>query len=141
MSNTQAPYTGQCLCGQVKISTQTLDHHVGACHCSTCRKWTGGIILSVNCGSEVQFEGEANIQCFDSSPWAERGFCKQCGTHLFYRLKANQQHIVSVALFDQLDTEALVLDHEIFVDQKPAYYAFANATDKKTGAEVFAAFS
>lgn len=138
MSNAHTPYTGQCLCGQVKVSAQHLDHHVGACHCSTCRKWTGGIILSVDCGSDVHFEGQEHIQCFDSSAWAERGFCKHCGTHLFYRLKANQRHIMSVELFDQLDPNILVLDHEIFVEQKPAYYDFANPTHKKTGAEVFA---
>ena len=136
MSNTQAPYTGQCLCGQVKISTQTLDHHVGACHCSTCRKWTGGIILSVNCGSEVQFEGEANIQCFDSSPWAERGFCKQCGTHLFYRLLDQPFYAIPVGLFD--DQQDWQLTREVFIDQRPEFYCFAQRTEQLTGDELFA---
>ena len=28
--------------------------------------------------------------CQQSSAWAERGFCKNCGSHLFYRLKENK---------------------------------------------------
>jgi hypothetical protein len=34
-----------------------------------------------------------------------------------------------------------VLDHQIFIEQKPGWYCFANTTKELTGAEVFALFA
>ena len=95
--------------------------------------------MDIDCGPEVSFEGEENISVFDSSPWAERGFCSRCGTHLFYRLKENNQYLMPVGLFD--DQEGLVFDHQVFIDEKPEYYSFANKTSDMTGAEVFEKYS
>jgi len=83
--------------------------------------------------------GEDKVSRYDSSEWAERAFCSACGTHLFYRLKQTDQHMLSAGLFD-LDGE-LEFDHQIFIDEKPSYYCFADKTKNMTGAEVFAAFS
>lgn len=130
---------GTCLCQAVGIHAQGMSNELGACHCSMCRKWAGGPFMGVDCGTQVTFQGEDKIAVFDSSGWAERGFCKQCGTHLFYRLKANGQYIVPAGLFDQ--GAAFVFDHQVFIDEKPAYYSFANETKNMTGAEVFAMYA
>lgn len=130
---------GSCLCGAVSVSAASLNNSVGACHCGMCRKWTGGPFLAVDCGTEVQFDGEENIQVYNSSDWAERGFCKKCGSHLFYRLKQNQQHIVSAGLFE--DNSQFVLDHQVFIDRKPHFYHFGNNTKDMTEAEVFAMYA
>ena len=130
---------GSCLCGAVRVTAKNVSKNVGACHCSTCRKWTSGPLLAVDCGIDVSFEGEENISVFDSSKWAERGFCNKCGSHLFYRLKESQQHIMSVGLFE--DHGMFVLDHQVFIDEKPAFYQFANKTKDMTGAEVFAKYA
>ena len=95
--------------------------------------------MTVDCGTDVLFEGEENISVFDSSEWAERGFCKKCGSHLFYRLKQSKQHIIPVGLFDE--QERFVFDHQVFIDKKPSFYAFANETSEMTGAEVFALYA
>ncbi len=129
---------GSCICGAVHISPQHIDHKLGACHCNTCRKWGGGPYLSVDCGTDVSFEGEENISVFRSSKWAERGFCKQCGSHLFYRLKGSGQYFIPGALFgDELPLE---FDHQVFIDEKPSYYTFANKTKDMTGAELLAKY-
>ena len=130
---------GSCLCGAVHLYAKTMSKDVGACHCSMCRKWTGGPLLAVDCGKDVVFEGGENISTFDSSAWAERGFCNKCGSHLFYRLKEQNQYIVPVGLFDNF-TE-VVFDHQIFIEEKPSFYSFANETKNMTGAEVFAQFA
>ena len=130
---------GSCLCGAVRISAKAVSNNVGACHCSMCRKWSSGPFMAVDCGTEITFEGEDNIGVYDSSDWAQRGFCKQCGGALFYRLKQTQQYIMPVDLFDMQDR--LVFDHQIFIDEKPDYYDFANKTKNMTGAEVFALFA
>ncbi|MEM8779439.1 MAG: GFA family protein [Cyanobacteria bacterium P01_G01_bin.49] len=138
MSNTNV-VKGSCLCGAVNLSTISMSHHVGACHCSMCRKWSGGSLLVVECESDVSFSGEENIGIYESSEWAERGFCQKCGSHLFYKLKQNNQYYIPVGIFD--NSKDLVFDHQIFIDEKPEYYAFANETKNMTGEEVFAQFS
>ncbi len=132
---------GSCLCGAVKITAKTVNKKLGACHCQMCRKWAGGPFLALDCGSEVSFQGEENIKVFDSSQWAERGFCKECGTHLFYRVRENKQHFVPVGLFDEIEDKDIIFDHQIFIDKKPAYYCFADRTEMLTEAEVFAQFA
>lgn len=130
---------GSCLCGAVKVYAEAMNHELGACHCSMCRKWTGGPLLSVFCGSSVRFEGEESaIGVYESSEWAERGFCKQCGSGLFYRIKANQKCMVPVGLFDAQDD--ITFTRQVFFDEKPAYYAFANKTEDLTAADIFAMY-
>ncbi len=130
---------GACLCKAVTVTARTMSSQVGACHCSMCRTWTGGPLLAVDCGTDVSFAGTEHISVYESSEWAERGFCNVCGSHLFYRLKDSRQYIMPVGLF--ADGTGLVFDHQIFIDEKPGYYDFANETKKMTGAEVFAAFA
>ncbi len=132
---------GRCLCGAIELHATEVNPHIGACHCSTCRGWGGGALLAVDCGSAVTIKGTNpdRLQVYKSSEWAERGFCGDCGTHLFYRIKKTQQHIVNVGLFDEL--KEFELDHQIFVDEKPDYYEFKNKTKMMTGAEVFAMYA
>jgi hypothetical protein len=104
-----------------------------------CRKWGGGALLVIECGSDVSFDGSENIGVYQSSEWAERGFCQKCGSHLFYRLKHNHQHFIPAGLFD--DDENFTFDHQVFIDEKPEYYSFSNETKNMTGAELFAQFT
>ena len=94
--------------------------------------------MELDCGPDVQIDGAENVSVFDSSKWAERGFCRDCGTHLFYRIKETGQHMMPVGIFD--DDATLVFDRQVFVDEKPAFYRFANETQDMTGAEVFAKY-
>ncbi len=130
---------GKCLCGAVEIRALEAEDAVGACHCTMCRRWGGGPYMEVECGTEVEFSGEEHIALFDSSAWAERGFCKHCGSHLFYRFKKTGRHGVPVGLFD--DDAGLTFQHQVFIDEKPGFYEFANATKNMTGPEIIAKYS
>ena len=129
---------GQCLCGAVRITARNAGKSVGACHCKMCRRWGGGPFMEIDCGSAVSFDDDRHVSVFDSSSWAERGFCRQCGTHLFYRIKETGQHMVPVGVFD--DEEGLVFKTQVFIDEKPSFYHFGNETNEMTGAELFARF-
>ena len=131
--------TARCLCGAVQFTVAVVGDKVGACHCDMCRRWTGGPLLAVDCGTEVRFKGEENITAYSSSQWAERGFCNKCGSHLFYRIKANRQYVMPAGLF--ADDTTFKFDHQIFIDEKPAYYDFANETENMTGPEFFAKYA
>ncbi len=128
--------TAKCLCGAVTVHAIP-NPSLGACHCATCRTWGGGPFMTTE-ASEVSFEGESKIGVFVSSDWAERGFCQGCGTHLFYRLREHPVYHLPAGLF--ADT-GYRFDHEVFIDQRPDYYAFANQTKQMTGEEMFAAFA
>ena len=130
--------SGSCLCGAVSITKNNPNTKVGACHCGMCRKWGGGPYMEVNCGTDILFEGEDSISVYNSSEWAERGFCKNCGSHLFYRLKASQEHMVAAGLFD--DQEHFVFESQVFIDKKPSFYSFTNKTKDMTEAEIFEMF-
>lgn len=131
--------TGTCLCGGVRLTVRPRSHNVGACHCSMCRSWGGGPLLAVECDADIDVTGRDNVAVFASSDWAERGFCSRCGTHLYYRLKLDGHFAVPVGLLD--DQSGWTLDEQIFIDEKPAYYSFADDTKNLTGAEVFAQFA
>lgn len=139
MSDIKQAAHGKCLCGSVGVTAASLSPHAGACHCGMCRKWGGGPLIAVDAGADVDFSGAENIKAFESSDWAERGFCRVCGTHLYYRLKQSGQYILPVGLLD--DAEGLVFDHQVFIDAKPALYDFANTTENLTGAELFAKYA
>ena len=131
--------TGSCLCGAVSFKAKKMPSKVTACHCNSCRKWGGSALMEVDCGPEVEFEGAENLTVFASSEWAERGFCSKCGSHMFYRLKDTQDHMMLVGLFD--DDSDLVFQRQVFIDAKPHYYQFSNKTEDLTGEELFAQFA
>jgi hypothetical protein len=130
---------GSCLCGSVRVEVARDVHKVDACHCGMCRKWGGGPLMAVGCEGGVEFTGEDHISAYGSSDWAERGFCRNCGTHLFYRLKGADHYAIPAGLFD--DHADFSFEEQIFIDKKPPYYEFANATHDMTEAEVFEKFA
>ena len=125
---------GACLCGDTRFIAKSAEKSIGACHCDMCRKWGGGPLIGVHCGSDVSFSGEENISIYSSSGWAERGFCKSCGSHLFYRLKESMHHFIPAGLFE--DENQFVLERQSYIDEKPPYYSFSNKTHDMTGVEM-----
>jgi hypothetical protein len=132
---------GICLCKAVSIEVTQAKTDVDACHCASCRKWGGGPMLAIDCGTQVTLSPKDSVTVYDSSQWAQRGFCRHCGSHLFYRLKESQQYIMPVGLFDIPETVDVGFHTQIFTDEKPDYYDFSNQTTMMTGEEVFAAFA
>jgi hypothetical protein len=126
---------GRCLCSAVTFIAEDVGAEVHICHCSMCRRWTGGPNFSTGVG-KVTFHGEENIGRHDSSAWAERGFCKRCGSSLFYRVKETNHYILSMGAFD--DQRPFKIASEIYVDGKPASYDFAGVHPRLTGEEFLA---
>ncbi|WP_086349371.1 GFA family protein [Candidatus Enterococcus clewellii] len=131
---------GSCLCGSVSFTIKHADPDVSACHCGMCRKWTAGPLLSIDAGhsENVLFEGIEHIGRYRSSEWAERGFCKNCGSSLFYHGLDDDSYYIPIDLLDTVNQAQLTL--EIMYDNKPAYYSFSNQTEKMTEAQVYQQF-
>jgi hypothetical protein len=126
-------HAGHCLCGAVRFTAENVRPEQSACHCGMCRRWSGGSPFFAVRAENVTFEGESNIGRYDSSDWAQRGFCKTCGTALFYYFKAANRYAMSAGVFD--DNAKFVLAREIFIDDKPEGYAFAGEHPRWTAAE------
>lgn len=131
--------SGHCLCRGIEL-TATVSSHLDACHCEMCRRWSGGPFLGLKAGQSMRIgDQQSLLSVFGSSEWAERGFCSRCGTHLFYRLKASGEAFVPVGMMSLSDPVSMT--QQIFVDEQPEYYAFANDTERLTGEQVMAAFA
>lgn len=125
-----------CLCGAISMEVQDIHSEVGACHCSMCRRWGAGPLLTVEAGTgaTISIQPDNLVTRYRSSEWAERGFCSICGSHLFYHLLQGDSYSIPIDLF--ADQEGAALTVEVYYDQKPSYYSFANDTKKLTEADV-----
>lgn len=94
-------------------------------------------MLAVHCGPQVTFEGNEQIAVYRSSEWAERAFCKQCGTHLYYKLLPTAEYFVPAGAFESNNFE---LTTQLYIDKKPPYYDFANQTPMLTEQDVMALY-
>jgi hypothetical protein len=116
------PMTGRCLCGAVTFTAEGVELANHYCHCGMCRRWSSSGFMGAST-SLVTFSSNGELARYESSPWAERGFCRNCGTTLFYFLKPTQSYTMSVGAFD--DDSRFHLVREIFVDHKPPGHEFA----------------
>jgi hypothetical protein len=131
--------SGGCLCGDVKFTAEPVNDEMGVCHCEMCRRWTGGTYMAVSCGNSVKFENENALGVYKSSGYGERVFCKTCGSTIAWRLQDGSHTSLSAQAFD--DPSVFKFKTEIFVDEQPDNYAFANETTRMTGPEVFAMYA
>jgi len=132
-----ATLAGRCLCGAVSYAGKGATR-VGACHCTDCRRWTGGAFIGVSFEDGVTINESPQLNWFASSDWASRGSCSRCGTALFYRLNNDPAHvIVTAGSIDDQDALPAIEEH-IFIDSKPNYYEFHDEAPRVTGAEIFA---
>ena len=127
--------TGQCLCGAVTYTAEDVETEVHSCHCGQCRRWSGASIMAAGVSS-VAFSGVEHIKRYDSSDWAQRGFCAECGANLFYYLKGADSYHMWVGTFD--DQTPFRLTGEIYIEDKPAGYDFAGDHPRMTGEELMA---
>ena len=133
------PQSTSCLCGHVRITASKVNPKYSVCHCATCRTWGGAPFFAVQCGTDVTIEGSEDVKIYGSSKWASRGFCSNCGTHLFCQFKETGDYNMPVGLFPNL--KDLEMDMQYFSDQRPDYYQFSNNTKEMTSEEIQAYFA
>ena len=74
---------GNCLCKKVEVQIEETKAFF-VCHCDNCRRWTGGLFMSVSDGKALKFSNEEIIGRYSVSGSVELGFCKNGGTNQFY---------------------------------------------------------
>ena len=101
---------GSCFCGAIAFTAKLPSKWCAHCHCSMCRKTHGaGYVTWVGFESDqVKItHGEEQLSWFDSSAGAQRGFCKKCGSSLFFRSErwAGELHIALANMDDRIDRQ------------------------------------
>ena len=129
----------RCLCGVTQFEVQLSNHEVAACHCSMCRRQTGGPLMSIDV-ENINLINQQHLSVSSSSEWGERGFCHACGTFIFWRSKDHSFANINVFTLEH-PPEDLNFNLEIYVDNQPSFYSFNNQTKKMTEAEVVALFN
>lgn len=112
---------GGCLCSAVRYEMDGPLSNVGTCHCSQCRRWTGHLFASFTVQKEnLRITGAENIGWYNSSDHARRGFCKTCGSSLFWEYLETDETDILAGTID-MPTNLKNTRH-IFVADKGDYY-------------------
>lgn len=131
-------FSGKCLCGEVAFTATGEAQRVSACYCSMCRKQNGGgAFHGAELRGELTITNDAGLKWYASSDKARRGFCKNCGSTMFW------QSIVEPAFFDISlgvldDVSGLELDTHIFVDEAACYQTLPDNARLMTADDVLA---
>ena len=101
---------GGCLCGVVEFSAMLPAKWCAHCHCSMCRKAHGaGYVTWVGFEQNqvTLTSGENQLKWHESSAGAQRGFCRQCGSSIFFRSQrwADELHIALGCIDDAIDLQ------------------------------------
>lgn len=115
---------GSCLCGAVRLEISGPPEHAPeACHCTQCRKQTGSYLIAVNVRrSALKALGEESVAWYRSSATVERGFCRVCGSTLFWKPNIGGYEWTGVAM-GCIDTPLSIrVAKHTFVGDKGGYY-------------------
>ena len=123
-------YTGGCLCGAVRFSIEGAMRQVIACHCGQCLRTHGNFGAYTSCDeTRLHLEETRGLAWYVSSEFAKRGFCRICGSSLFWKPEAAAYVAVSAGALD--DAGPLKLAKHIFTADKPGWYAITDGLEQE----------
>ena len=97
----KAVHTGGCQCGAVRYALYAEPTNPHVCHCRMCQKAFGNYfapLAGVRLGEFAWVKGKPGV--FQSSLAVERGFCRDCGTPLFFRYHDRDRISLSLGSLD-----------------------------------------
>ena len=122
MSEALPMRTGGCLCGAVRYEVRGPLRPVVMCHCSQCRRMTGHVMAATAARhADFRILSEAGLGWYASSAEARRGFCRHCGSTLFWQGGGGRDY-VSIAAGTLDDSSGLHVACHIFTADKGGYY-------------------
>lgn len=114
-------HEGGCLCGSVRFRAHGRLREVVFCHCSQCRRQSGLYYASTNCtDADLAIDGAEYVTWYRSSEQARRGFCRNCGSALFWKFDGLDVTSIQAGAFDQ--PSGLVAGYHIFCADKGDFY-------------------
>lgn len=118
-------HNGSCNCGAVRFRTTGKLRDVVYCHCTQCRKQSGHFFAATSvAAAKLAVEGEEAITWYAASPEAQRGFCRICGSALFWKQEGGETVSILAGAFDK--PTGLKGSMHIFAVDKGDYYAIGD---------------
>lgn len=118
---------GRCDCAKVSFQVESVRKTVTACHCYQCRRTSGHFWASTKAAFDaITFSEREGLEWYHSSAIAKRGFCKFCGSSLFYRMNDEQgvpEEGIGIAAGCLEGIADLHIDKHIYVKDKGCYYS------------------
>ncbi|MBM7066507.1 GFA family protein [Actibacterium sp. 188UL27-1] len=113
---------GSCLCGAVTLQVDGDIPAPDACHCTACRKTSGHYFVSTDVKrAALTVIGAEQVSWYQSSEKVRRGFCRICGSTLFWDPPAHIDWIgVAMGVFD--GPSGTQMHIHIYVSEKGDYY-------------------
>jgi hypothetical protein len=114
-------HSGGCLCGGVRYAVNAPLRGVIACHCGQCRRTSGHYAAMSNAPTEhLALVRSDTLDWYSSSPGVERGFCRTCGSNLFWRQVGSDTTSITAGTLDA--PTGLAMEQHIYVADKSDYY-------------------
>lgn len=112
---------GSCLCGEVAFSIDGSMRPVLACHCGQCRKSSGHFWAATSVAeADLTLERDTGLAWYRASDSARRGFCRFCGSSLFWCPDHAARIAVAAGSLDA--PTGLRLEGHVFVADKADYH-------------------
>jgi hypothetical protein len=112
-----AAHTGGCLCGALRYQVRGPLRGILLCHCGQCRRWHGHLGASSSAArADVLIEGTDALVWFASSERGRRGFCRACGSSLFFEPVGGSRLAIAAGSLDQ-PSGLEVIGHEYVADK------------------------
>jgi hypothetical protein len=101
-------HTGGCHCGSLRYQFDAPLHDIAHCHCSICRRTTGGTVVTWVTVPLSAFKWLAGSPTtYDSGPTCVRYFCGICGANLALFTRNSPEEIdVTIATLDHPEQAA-----------------------------------
>jgi len=117
--------TGSCLCGAVRYEVKGPLRDVVNCHCSMCQRQHGNFGPHSKARKEnITITRGDGLAWYQASDIARRGFCRECGSGLFWEpLEFDGTGIIAGTL--DAPTGLKTLGH-IFVGEKPDFFEISD---------------
>jgi hypothetical protein len=120
MSSVQ--FRGSCLCGACRYEVAGALRSIIYCHCTQCRKMTGHYLAATNAQlADFRLLRSETLRWYRSSARAQRGFCAECGSTLFWQ--ADGYPTISIAAGSLDGPTGLSAEGHIFCADRGDYYS------------------
>ena len=111
--------SGACLCGAIALRVRTDAVESRECHCTQCRRQSGHVWAFLTVPWDA-VEWSVAPAIYQHSDKADRGFCAECGSYVYWRERDAGTVDLSAGLFDQ--PTGLHLGPPSFTGNKGDYY-------------------
>ena len=124
--------TGACLCGGVRYRVTGALRSVVYCHCGQCRRTSGHFVAATAVAKDaLTVVADESLEWFASSEIASRGFCRRCGSSLFWLPRARDYVCIMAGTLDE--SAGLEAVEHIYVRDKGDYYDLTDDLPKAPG--------